>query len=131
MDKWLIILLLLEIILFAFVILSISVLRARGFLLSSFIVTAIIGCILFFLALRLQVAGWAKIFLLLAAAAPAAMPISAILHNLVSAGITKLRGGKESEEPVFFLLALFGCPAAFAVGVIGTIAVLIKSLFAG
>jgi hypothetical protein len=66
----------------------------------------------------------------LLAAAPAAMPISAIPHNLISAGITRLRGGKESEEPVFFLLALFGCPAAFAVGAIGTIVILIKSLSA-
>ena len=129
MNTWLIIMLLLEIILFAFIIFSISVLRARA-ILSSLIGAAIVGCILFFLALRLQVTGWAKIFLLLTAAAPAAMPISGILHNLISAGISKLRGGKESEEPVFFLLALFGCPAAFAVGVIGTIVILIKSVSA-
>jgi hypothetical protein len=58
------------------------------------------------------------------------MFISIILHNLVSGGITKLRGGKEFEEPVFFLMAIFGCPAAFAVGVIGTIVTLIKSLIA-
>ena len=130
MNKWLIILLLLEIILFVFAIIFLDKDRRPLILLAPLFLTAIVGCVLFFLTLRLQVAGWAKIFLLLAAAAPGAMFISGILHNLISGGISKLRGGKESEEPVFFLLALFGCPAAFAVGVIGVIVILIKSLFA-
>jgi hypothetical protein len=63
-----------------------------------------------------------KTFLLIAGISLGAFIISFVLHNALSAlfGI---------EEPVFFTIAVFVAPAAFAVGIIGSLVVFLKGLF--
>ncbi|MGQ9677324.1 MAG: hypothetical protein ACUVX1_16800 [Chloroflexota bacterium] len=63
-----------------------------------------------------------KRFLWLMVVAVVAFPICMVLHNAVSAilGI---------EEPVFFVLAVIVAPLAFAVGLIGVLASLLRRQF--
>jgi len=63
-----------------------------------------------------------KIFLLVAGIALGTFIISVFLHNALDAlfGI---------EEPVFFFIAVFVSPVAFAVGITGSLAMFIKGLF--
>lgn len=132
MSIWIITLFFLEIIFFAFSVFNIFALeKARNplYLLAPLVMTSVLGGILFFFAIY-QMAGLMKVFLLLVGTAPAVMLISIIFHNVISGGITKLRKGKEFEEPLFFLIGVFVCPAAFMVGVIGAIVSLIKTLIA-
>ena len=60
-----------------------------------------------------------KKFLWLMGISAGAFVISVLAHNLISAwfGI---------EEPVFFIIAVILCPAAFLVGAVGSIIALIK-----
>jgi hypothetical protein len=62
-----------------------------------------------------------KVFLLLAEASFVGLPISAILHNAVSALL-------NTEEPVFFITAIIVCPIGFLVGAIGSIVLTIKRI---
>ena len=86
---------------------------------------SLLGAALIFLTLKQDVAGILKIFLILAGAAPATMIISVILHNAISGLLTHFLK-REVEEAVFFLIAVFGCPAAFLVGVVGSIVMMIR-----
>ena len=83
-------------------------------------IAAVLGLILSVLTIRQQVSGIQKVFLLLTGFAPGAMFINVLLHNFVSGVVMKITG-KEFEDAVFFILALFICPAAFVVGAVGTI----------
>ncbi|MEE8637550.1 MAG: hypothetical protein V3T21_00735 [Candidatus Margulisiibacteriota bacterium] len=60
-----------------------------------------------------------KFFLILTGGSAILFVASILLHNLLSAVL-------GFEEPVFFLIAVFVCPAAFLVGAIGSIILLIK-----
>lgn len=103
--------------------------RKALLLFSPLIVTSIFGVILAVLTIRYQMSGTLRIFLLLAGFAPVGMFISIILHNFISGAIMKVTG-KDFEEPVFFLLGIFGFPTAFAVGTVGTIVLIIKNALA-
>jgi hypothetical protein len=83
-------------------------------------IAAVLGLILSVLTIRQQVSGVPKVFLLITGFAPGAMFISVLLHNFVSGVVMKITG-REFEDAVFFILALFVCPAAFVVGAVGTI----------
>jgi hypothetical protein len=69
---------------------------------------------------------------LLAGASAAAMPICAVLHNVVYAlfilwfgeGFWERHG---ADEPVFFLLAIVVFPALFVVGTVGSIVLLLRA----
>jgi hypothetical protein len=61
-----------------------------------------------------------KKFLLLTEASFVGLPVFGILHNAVSALI-------NTEEPVFFILAIIVCPIGFLVGIVGTIVIAVKS----
>ena len=63
-----------------------------------------------------------KTFLLVAGISLGAFIISVFLHNAIS-------GLFGIEEPVFFCIAVFVTPLAFAVGIIGSLVVFIKGLF--
>ena len=63
-----------------------------------------------------------KKFLLMAGISIMAFAVSAVLHNTLS-------GLFGIEEPVFFFIAIFASPVAFAVGVIGSLAIAIRGLF--
>jgi hypothetical protein len=67
----------------------------------------------------------------LAGASAAAIPVCALLHNVVyglflwwfGEGFWERHG---ADEPVFFLLAVVVCPALFLIGAVGSIAFFIK-----
>ena len=63
-----------------------------------------------------------KIFLLVAGISLGIFIISIFLHNALS-------GLFGVEEPVFFIIAVFVCPLALAVGIIGSLVIFIKVLF--
>ena len=85
------------------------------------------GGALIFLTLKQDVGGALRIFLILAGVAPGAVTVSAILHNAIY-GLAKGLFGKGFEEPVFFLIGVFACPAVFLVGVVGTIVLIIRDV---
>jgi hypothetical protein len=60
-----------------------------------------------------------KIFFLITAISAMAIPLCAILHNVVSAVF-------HTEEPVFFIAAIFVFPALLIVGIIGSIVTIKK-----
>jgi len=62
-----------------------------------------------------------KTFLLIAGISLATFIISVVLHNVIS-GILGV------EEPVFFIIAVFISPLAFATGLIGSLVIFIKWL---
>lgn len=83
-------------------------------------ILVLLGVILVVLTVSQGVEGALRVFLIMTGAAPAAFLISVLLHNATCAIIMVLFD-KEVDEPVFFLLAVFGCPAAFVVGAIGSV----------
>ena len=120
----------LEIVLFAISMISLFVSKVSRkvlVLFSPLIATGVLGVILFVLTIQYQVTGVLRLFLLLAGAAPGAMFISILLHNLISGAIVKIIG-KDFEEAVFFIIAIFGCPAAFIFGTVGTIVFMVKNV---
>jgi hypothetical protein len=72
-----------------------------------------------------------RIFFLLTGASAVAMPVCAILHNLVYAlfiwwfgeGFWERRG---ADEGVFFILAVVVCPVLFLIGALGSIVLSIR-----
>jgi len=86
---------------------------------------SILGGVLVFLTLWQNVTGLLRIFLMMTGFAPVVTIISVILHNIISALLTSILR-REFEEIVFFLFALFGCPTAFLIGIIGSLMLIIK-----
>ena len=89
-----------------------------------------LGVALLVLTIRTGVRGKLKGFLLLTGAAPVAMVIFAVLHNLVyalaiSAFGTGFWGG--GDEPFFFIMAILVCPIGFLVGAVGSVVLAIKN----
>lgn len=75
-----------------------------------------------------------KKYLILTAASIAAFVICIILHN-VTYGLLIYLFGEDcwdkigiSDEPFFFLLAVFVCPVLFLIGVAGSIVLIIKKI---
>jgi len=104
----------------------------RGFLSGAFMIISgviliILGSVLIGLTLVQKVEGKLKKFLILTGASAAGFFIFALLHNIfygleqVTGHITILSYLMKALEVIFFLIAIFGCPICFLVGVIGTI----------
>jgi hypothetical protein len=95
----------------------------------------LLGLTLAALTMRLQEARLPKLCFLLAGASAAAIPICAILHNLVY-GLFVVWFGEDfwerhgTDEAVFFILALVVFPALFLVATVGSIAFLLKGRLA-
>ena len=83
-------------------------------------VAALLGAVLLFLTVSTKVKGLLRIFLLLSGASAVGLPIFILLHNLVSLLL-------DTEEPVFFFMAILVCPIGLLVGVVGTIVLAIKN----
>ncbi len=79
-----------------------------------------LGVTLLVLTVKTKVAGRLKKFLLLTGASVVGLPVFVLLHNAVSALF-------NTEEPVFFILAIIVCPIGFLVGAVGSIVLAIKS----
>ena len=90
-------------------------------------ILSILGCALVFLTVKQDVTGLLKIFLMMAGFAPAVTIICVVLHNIISALLSSLLK-RDFEEAIFFLFALFGCPTAFLIGILGSITLIIKSV---
>lgn len=97
---------------------------------SLMIILSLLGGGLIFLTLKQNVGGALKVFLILAGASPAAMVVSVILHNTICA-LAKGLFGKEFEEAVFFIIGVFGCPAALLTGITGVIVLIIRNMIQG
>ena len=91
-------------------------------------VIILLGGALIFLTLSQGMSGVFKVFLILTGADAAAMGIGAILHNVISALIGKLTGKRDIEEPVFYMIGLFGGPVAFLAGLVGSVVMFIRGL---
>ena len=63
-----------------------------------------------------------KTFLIIAGVSVAVFILGVVLHNILS-------GLLGVEEPVFFVIAVFLAPLAFAVGILGSLVMFIKGLF--
>ena len=83
-------------------------------------VMVLLGAVLIFLTLRTKVRGVLKVFLLLTGSSACGLFVFGVLHNVVSYLL-------DTEEPVFFMLAILVCPIGFLVGVVGTIVINIRS----
>jgi hypothetical protein len=93
---------------------------------------AVLGVVVIVLTMRLHEARAKKTFLLLAGVSAVAMPVCAVLHNVVY-GLFILWFGEGywerhgADEPVFFILAIVVFPAVFLVGAVGSVVFLRKT----
>jgi len=97
------------------------------FLIIEMVILSLLGGAIVFLTIYKNYGGLFRIFAIMAGIAPLAIIVSIFLHNLTCALLSKL-SGKEIEEPVFFLIAVFGCPAALLVGAVGSLILAIKAV---
>lgn len=86
----------------------------------------LLGLALIGLTLRLDEVRVEKVFFVLTGAAALAIPLCVILHNLVYGLLMVWLGEGVGDEAVFFILALFVCPALFLLGAGGSLVFLIK-----
>ena len=91
-----------------------------------------LGVALLVLAVKGEVVGLLRKFLILTGAASTGIIISALLHNAVYALFVYFWGEGFWErtglgdEPFFFILAIIVCPLGFLVGAVGSIVLFIK-----
>jgi hypothetical protein len=91
------------------------------FFLSAGVVIIGLGVTLIVLTVKTKVRGMLKKFLLLTEASFMGLFVFGILHNVISALL-------NTEEPVFFILAIIVCPIGFLVGATGSIVLTIKRI---
>jgi len=105
------------------------------FLIISGVVFLLLGVALIVLTVKEKVEGMRKKFLLLTGASAAGFFVSVFLHNAIYGLFIYWFGadfwdriGPGGDEPFFFIMAIFVCPAGFLVGVVGSIVLaMIKS----
>ena len=91
------------------------------------IVFFLLGVALIVLTLKSKLKGKLKKFLLLTGISSAGFLVSVILHNFVYGLFIVIFGADfwskigVSDEPVFFIIAMFVCPIVFLIGVVGSI----------
>jgi hypothetical protein len=92
---------------------------------------ALQGLLVVVLTMRLNESKSKKIFFWVTGVSAAAMPLFALLHNVVYAlfiwffdeGFWERHG---TDEPIFFILAIVVFPALFLIGSVGSIVLLVK-----
>jgi hypothetical protein len=89
----------------------------------------VLAAALVVLTIKLKESGIRKFFFILTGVSAAGIPICAVLHNLVFALCIKFNCiyWKGSDEPVFFILAIFVFPALFVIGLLGSIVLLVTT----
>jgi len=96
------------------------------------IIFLLLGIALIVLTVKSGLKGLLKKFLLITGVAPIGAVVSVILHNAFYGVFIYFFGADFwdrigiGDEPVFFALAIFACPIAFLVGVVGSIVLFIK-----
>ncbi len=97
------------------------------------IVFAFLGATLVCLTIILKIRGKLGLFLVLTGASAVGFLVSAVLHNLVYGLFIYFFGDDfwdrigMMDEPFFFSLAVFVCPALFLVGSFGSIVLFIRT----
>ena len=92
----------------------------------------LLGAALIYFTIKEKVRGWVKRFLLITGASAVGIPISVVLHNVIYGLFIHFFGADFwdrvglSDEPVFFVIAVFICPVAFLIGTIGSIVLRVK-----
>lgn len=81
---------------------------------ATFLILAIVEIIL---TIKSKDGKLTKIFFLLAGISAVGFPVCAVLHNVIYGLFFH---GKQGDEAVFFILALFVCPILFIIGTIGS-----------
>jgi hypothetical protein len=100
--------------------------------LSPFIVFSLLGTTLLFLTVKSKIKGKQRKFLILTGVSATGFFVCILLHNLlyalaiVSSQIIILKYLFEFLHAVFFIVGVIVCPLGFAIGAIGTIAILVK-----
>lgn len=90
------------------------------FFVSVGVILTSLGVTLLVLTAKTKMRVGLKKFLLLTEASLVGFPVFVLLHNAVS-------GLLNTEEAVFFILAIPVCPLGFLVGIVGIIAIVVKS----
>jgi len=85
-----------------------------------------LGLALLILAVRTELNRNFKIFQILIGASAVGFIVSSILHNLVSGLFPQWFGG---DEPFFFMIAVFVCPTAYLVGIMGSIVLIVRKKY--
>jgi len=95
-------------------------------LISLAVILFVLAIALVVLTAKLKESPLRKTFFILTGASAAAIPICAVLHNVVYGLFFQ---GKDGDEAVFFILALFVFPALFILGSLGSIVLVISDWF--
>ena len=97
------------------------------FLITSGVVFFLLGVALIFLTVKEKAERKLKKFLILTGAAAIGIPLGVILHNAVYGLFIHFFGEGFwdriglTDEPFFFVMAIFVCPVAFLVGAVGSL----------
>ena len=84
-------------------------------------VTIGVAAVVLFLGLK-KLTGNLRIFVLMIAGSIVGFFVSVVLHNAIYAIVlVKLLDMPDSDEPVFFVIAVIVCPIVLAVGVVGAL----------
>jgi len=98
------------------------------FLIISGTLLFLLGVALIALTVKGKVQGTLKRFLILTGASSAGIFISVLLHNAIYGLVyVDVLNRPDLDEFFFFIMAIFVCPLAFLVGVVGSIVLTIKS----
>ncbi len=109
-----------------------ELIRGIPFVTISGVLFFFLGAALIFLTVKEKVGGKLKKFLILTGASSAGLVVSILLHNAIYGLFIHWFGPDFWEriglpdEPFFFIIAVFICPAAFLVGAIGSIVLATK-----
>ncbi|MBT3266000.1 hypothetical protein HN371_02550 [Candidatus Poribacteria bacterium] len=101
--------------------------RGSELLLALAAILVALSAVLIVLTLRADLHGPRRWFLLATGISALAFPVAVALHNVAYAlGIAIFGAGfweriGMPDEAIFFVIAIFVCPAVFAVGVVGTV----------
>ena len=99
------------------------------------VVFGLLGAVLTVLTVRLRETRTQKTLFILTGVSAAAIPVFAILHNIVYGLFIELFGkgfwGPGGDEPVFLVLAIFACPALFLIGAAASGILLLKAKITG
>ena len=122
-----------------FLVLLVVFFAFRGYMAAGFpilaisgIIVALLGITLIIITAKSGIKGLLKKFLIITGAAPIGIVVRAVLHNVLYGVFIHFFGADFWErtgigdQPVFFFLAIFICPIALLVGIVGSIVLFIK-----
>ncbi len=98
------------------------------FFIASGTILFVLGVALIVLTVKGKAQGAFKKFLILTGASSAGIFVSVLLHNVIYGLVyVDMLNRPDLDEFFFFIMAVFVCPIAFLVGVVGSVALAIKN----